>query len=95
MVTFIYLVIPQTIRVDRGTETDLMTTAHCYLHQLHDTYDDLDQLIQNCVMYGPSTANKIERWWRELHHRMETYFKEQLHQLLENGYYDQTNQLDR
>jgi len=47
------------------------------------------------VMYGPSTANKIERWWRELHHRMECYFKEQLKTLLNDGHYDQTDQRDR
>ena len=30
------------------------------------------------VTFGPSTSNKIERWWRELHERLETFFKEQL-----------------
>lgn len=87
--------IPRIVRVDRGTETDTMTTVHCYLHQLSGTFDSVDELIQHCVMYGPSTANKIERWWRELHHRMESYFKEQLSDLLNNGQYDQTNQRGR
>lgn len=87
--------LPHTIRVDRGTETDPMTSIHCRLHQLCGTYDDLDQIINDCVFFGPSTANKIERWWRELHHRMESFFKEQLSSLLEFGHYDQTSQLDR
>jgi hypothetical protein len=40
------------------------------------------------VMYGPSTQNKIERWWRELLERMERYFKQQLNGLIEDGQYD-------
>ena len=34
------------------------------------------------VVYGPSTSNKIECWWRDLHHRLEQYFKSQLTTLL-------------
>ena len=30
------------------------------------------------VIYVPSTAIEIERWWRDLHERLEKYFKEQL-----------------
>ena len=55
----------------------------------------MDTIVEECVKYGPSTANKIERWWRELHHRLGTFFKEQLAFLLEHGHYDQTDQLDR
>jgi len=88
-------VIPKILRIDRGTETDMMATLHCYMHQLVSNSDDNTQFIENNIFYGPSTANKIERWWRELHYRLECYFKTQLAWLLDNGYYDQTDQLDR
>ena len=91
-VFIIIIVIPTVVHIDRGTETDLLATMQSYLFQLNlgDDYDGTD-----CVMHGPSTQNKIERWWRELHHRMETYFKEQLKRLLESGQYDATDQLHR
>ena len=38
---------------------------------------------------------QIERWWRELHQRMEKYFKRQLHRLLDEGVYDPNEQTDR
>lgn len=86
------LVIPTMVRVDRGTETDTLCTMQSYLCQLNlgDEYDGTD-----CVVHGPSTQNKIERWWKELHHRMEFYFKDQLKELLESGKYDPTDQLER
>ncbi|XP_066925387.1 uncharacterized protein [Clytia hemisphaerica] len=87
--------LPYSLRVDRGTETDTLTAIHCRLHELAGTHGDLDTIVEECVKYGPSTANKIERWWRELHHRLGTFFKEQLAYLLEYGHYDQTDQLDR
>lgn len=31
---------------------------------------------------------KIERWWRELHQRMEKFFKFPLNQLKDHGHYD-------
>ena len=40
------------------------------------------------IIYGPSTSNKIERWWRELHERLEKFFKEQLVALLRGREYD-------
>jgi len=43
------------------------------------------------VVFGPSTSNKIERWWRDLHERLEKYFKLQLQRLLNNGDYDPQN----
>ncbi|KAK3745996.1 hypothetical protein QZH41_017311, partial [Actinostola sp. cb2023] len=36
----------------------------------------------------------IERWWRELHHRLEKYFKLQLNMLFDEGLYDPENQKD-
>ena len=26
------------------------------------------------IIYGSSTSNKIERWWRELHERLKKFF---------------------
>ena len=46
-------------------------------------------------MYGPSTTNKIERWWRDLNERLEKYFKLQLKSLLDELNYDPKNQNQR
>ncbi|XP_046855091.1 uncharacterized protein LOC124448125 [Xenia sp. Carnegie-2017] len=81
-------VLPQTLRLDRGTETDVMATIHCFLRgDLHNALD--------AIIYGPSTQNKIERWWRDLLERMERFFKEQLKCLVESGDYDSSDQNDR
>ncbi|XP_067048999.1 uncharacterized protein [Acropora muricata] len=47
------------------------------------------------VMYGPCTSNQIERWWKELHERMERYFKDGLLWLKDQGHYDPHNDSDR
>lgn len=75
---------PKRIRMDKGTETGVMATMHCYL--LEQVLPDEDPV--NSVIYGSSMNNRIERWWRELHERLEVYFKEQLKQLLDQGDYD-------
>ena len=75
------------LRIDRGSETGKMATIHAFLISQLGLFDDpIDSL-----MYGPSTSNKIERFWRDLHHRMETFFKEQLRQLLDDTSYDPHN----
>lgn len=38
---------------------------------------------------------QIERWWRELHERLEKYFKPQLKRLAEEGNYDPSDISDR
>ena len=48
-----------------------------------------------CVFYGPSTQNKIERWWKELLKRMERFFNIQLSTLVEDGGYDASDDYDR
>ena len=85
------LVIPRTLRVDRGTETDVMATIHCFLREKHGDLED----PTDAVLYGPSTQNKIERWWRYLHERMERFFKDQLKSLVESGEYDSSDKIDR
>lgn len=79
------------MRIDRGTETDDLASIHCFLR---NNQDDLEK-PSDAILYGPSTQNKIERWWRELLDRMERYFKEQLKSLLESGKYDATDPIDR
>lgn len=82
---------PLTIRIDRGSETGIMATMHTFLRA---QYDDLDDPVDS-VLYGPSTQNKIERWWRELLDRMERFFKRQLSSLVENGDYDPRDKTDK
>ena len=80
--------LPRNLRVDRGTETRKMATIHVFLLNQHESMDD-------SIIYGPSTSNKIERWWRELHERLEKFFKEQLTVLLTGREYDPHVALDR
>ena len=84
-------VLSDNIRIDRGTETDIMSTLHCFLRAKQDDLEDATESI----LYDPSTQNKIERWWRELLDRMERFFKKQLSTLVEDGHYDSTNKQDR
>lgn len=79
------------IRIDRGTETDIMVTMHMFLCDKYNTLEN----ARESILYGPSTQNKIERWWRELLERLERFFKQQLSSLAENGDYDPTNKTDR
>lgn len=83
--------LPQKIRVDKGTETGVMGTMHCFLRAKHGDMED----PSDSVVFGPSTQNKIERWWRELLERMERFFKKQLSSLIENGDYDSSDEIDR
>ena len=77
--------------MDHGTETGVMATMHCFLrHQQGDLEDATDS-----VLFGPSTENIIERFWKELLERMERYFKDQLKKLLDDGEYDRENSFHR
>eukprot|EP00794_Sanderia_malayensis_P021092 gene21092-23153_t len=78
------------IRIDKGTETGEFVTIHAFLWERHGDMDPIET-----VMYGSSTSNQIERWWRELHERLEFYYKEQLRSLKEEGYYDPHSEEDR
>ena len=68
-----------------------MATIHCFLREKHG---DLENPT-DAILYGPSTQNKIERWWRDLLERMEMFFKDQLKSLVESGEYDSSDQIDR
>ena len=82
---------PDRIRIDRGTETGIMGTIHSYLCSERGDLEDPTASI----LYGPSTQNKIERWWRELLECMERFFKAQLSNLAEDGDYDPSDAIDR
>ncbi|XP_028412603.1 uncharacterized protein LOC114535505 [Dendronephthya gigantea] len=82
--------IASKLRLDKGTETGVMSTIHAFLRQKHGDMDPVETVI-----FGPSTANQIERWWRELHERLEKFFKFPLNQLKDHGYYDPQDENDR
>ena len=66
--------LPRYLRIDRGTETGKMATIHTYLVNKSGIMND----PTDSVIYGSSTSNKIERWWWDLHKRLEKFFKQQL-----------------
>ena len=84
---FLLPVIPFQMRFDRGTETDRMAAVHVTCHQLLFPQEDQDEIIAAVIKHGPSTHNKIERWWRELHRRDGVFFKEQFRELVKDGHY--------
>eukprot|EP00112_Aurelia_sp_Birch-Aquarium-sp1_P022851 Seg659.2 transcript_id=Seg659.2/GoldUCD/mRNA.D3Y31 product="hypothetical protein" protein_id=Seg659.2/GoldUCD/D3Y31 len=90
-------IIASKLRLDKGTETGIITTIHGYLRKDNEDMKDMDHdtVCNETVIYGPSTSNKIERWWKDLHERLEKYFKLPLHDLLENGYYNPQDPTDR
>ncbi|KXJ15658.1 uncharacterized protein LOC110237035 [Exaiptasia diaphana] len=79
--------IANKLRLDKGTETGIMATMHAYLRQNHG---DVEDPVET-VIYGPSTSNQIERWWRELHERLEKFFKGPLNKLKDHGIYEPDN----
>ena len=68
-----------------------MATLHAYLTSKLGVMED----PTDSVIYGLSNTNKTERWWHELHGRLEAYFKAQLSLLLKNMEYDPHNSLHR
>eukprot|EP00794_Sanderia_malayensis_P019351 gene19351-21271_t len=83
--------LPRFLRMDKGTETGTMATMHSYLMSKEDIFDD----PTDAIAYGPSTTNKIERWWKDLHERLEKFFKIQLKELLDNRDYNPHDARDR
>ena len=61
---------------------------------LTDQFGNMEDPL-NSVEIGPSTSNKIERWWKELHERMELYIKEQLNFLLRSHAYNPNSEIDK
>ncbi|KAK2564030.1 hypothetical protein P5673_012245 [Acropora cervicornis] len=67
-----------------------MATMHSFLRRHHGDMDPSDT-----VVYGPPTENQIERWWRDLHERMEKYYEGHLCLLKDQGHYDSHDDKDR
>ncbi len=82
---------PSRLRLNKGTETVDMATMHSYILSKHCGIED----AEDCVIHGPSTENKIERWWKELLERLEQFFKDQLSALLEEGDYERDDPIHR
>ena len=78
-------ILPNYLRIDKGTETGKMATIHAYLTDKLGVMEDATY----SVFFSPSTSNKIERWWKELHERLEKYFKTQLYDLIKSKDYDE------
>ena len=47
-------VMPSILRLDKGTETGIITTMHAFLRQSHGDMNPCDTVI-----YGPSTSNQV------------------------------------
>ena len=47
-------IMPSVLRLDKGTETGIMTTMHAFLRTHHKDMDPVDTVI-----YGPSTSNQV------------------------------------
>ena len=84
--------LPSNIRIDCGSETGKLATIHAYLRALVD--EDLEDPIDT-VIFGPSTSNQIERWWRELNERLEKNIKRYIQELLAENKYNPHNLLQR
>ena len=50
-------VLPAFLHIDKGTETVIMSTMHCYLRSNHSDLDD----ATDSVVFGPSTSNQVFR----------------------------------
>ena len=82
---------PFSIRMDHGTDIGKLAAIHAFLRGKIGNMEDAAE----CVVYGRSTSNKIERWWRDLHEKMEIYFKTQVSRLRQRRCYDPNCITDR
>lgn len=48
-------IIPNYIRMDKGTETSIMATMHCFVRENHGDLQD----ATDAVIFGPSTSNQV------------------------------------
>ena len=57
---FIYetRVIPNYIRIDKGSETDTIAAMHCFLCRQHSDVETDEEAVE-AVIYGPSTSNQV------------------------------------
>ena len=57
---FIYKtrVIPNYIRIDKGSETGTIAAMHCFLRRQHSDVETEEDAVET-VIYGPSTSNQV------------------------------------
>ena len=48
---------PHYVRLDKGTETEVLATMHAYLRRQQCDVDNDDEVCDT-VIYGPSTSNQ-------------------------------------
>ena len=51
-------VMPNYIRLDKGSETGTLATMHCFLHRQHSDVETDEEAVKT-VIYGPSTSNQV------------------------------------
>ena len=54
---------PSILRLDKGTETVVITTMHAFLRQHHGDMDP-----NNTILYGPSTSNQVKGMCYYIHY---------------------------
>uniref|UniRef100_T1IL45 Integrase core domain-containing protein n=1 Tax=Strigamia maritima TaxID=126957 RepID=T1IL45_STRMM len=74
--------IPNYTRSDRSSENVLIATIQNYLHASESEKPN--------HLYGTSTSNQvIEQWWRGFRERQGEFYKDLIHNLINNYYYDE------
>ena len=51
-------VMPNYIRIDKGSETGTLATMHCFLRRQHSDVETDEEAVKT-VIYGPSTSNQV------------------------------------
>ncbi|KAL4956709.1 hypothetical protein BDW69DRAFT_70105, partial [Aspergillus filifer] len=75
---------PRYVRSDRGGETVLLAEAQ---HKLQQSYHP-EISIQDCYLYGTSTANqRIEAWWGQLTRGLLFRYRAYFQALVEDGHF--------
>ncbi|XP_063680195.1 uncharacterized protein LOC134815582 [Bolinopsis microptera] len=82
-------VLPQMLRFDKGTETVHAAAVHKTLLQLKNVDKEITTIL------GPSTANKIERLWRQVREKVCDGFRHVLREIDQDGLYDSSCEYDR
>ncbi|KAK3747967.1 hypothetical protein QZH41_019446 [Actinostola sp. cb2023] len=72
------------------SNSDPLIVGRWYLEYLYET-----KMISSYIRMDKGTETGIERWWKELHERLEKYFKEHLRWLKEQCLYDPHDVTDR
>ena len=85
-------ILPENMRLDKGTETVDMTAVHSWLtKKLRPDIAD----PTTTVRFGASVDNKIERLWLDIRLKVVDKFKKELIYLQRNGFYDAESEEER